>query len=206
MRLTRSSKRRQVAQEAAELLYTGQEKEYKQAKLHASSILGIRILPSNTEVATQLDVISQAREGESRKKRLVQLRCEAFQIMNTLERFHSILVGSVWRGTSHHNSDVDIRVYSDNSQEVISTLHKANYNIVNTNNQMVTKKGVKKGSCHVYLELLSGTQAEIVIHNLEDLDKQEKCEIYGDDVTGLTKLQLQKVLKEDPERKFTPKA
>ena len=206
MGLTRSSKRRQVAQEAAELLYTGQEKEYKQAKLRASRILGIRILPSNTEVAIQLDTISQEREGESRKKRLVQMRREAFQIMNTLERFHSILVGSVWRGTSHHNSDIDIRVYTDNSQEVISVLHKANYNIVNIKNQAITKKGAKKGSCHIYLELLSGTQAEIVIHNLEDLDKQEKCEIYGDDLTGLTKLQLQDVLSEDPERKFTPKA
>ena len=206
MGLTRSSKRRQVAKEAAELLYTGQEKEYKQAKLRASRILGIRIMPSNTEVAIQLDVISQEREGESKKKRLVQMRLEAFQIMNILEKFHSVLVGSVWRGTSHHNSDIDIRVYATNSQEVILTLLNANYNIINTSNQMVTKRGVKKGSCHLYLELLSGTQAEIMIHCLEDLDKQEKCEIYGDDLTGLNRLQLQEVLKEDPEKKFTPKA
>lgn len=201
----RSSKRRQVAQEAAELLYTGQEKEYKQAKLRASKILGIRTLPSNAEVAFQLDSIAQEREGESRKKKLVQMRQEAFQIMHVLEKFHPILVGSVWRGTSHHNSDIDIRVNVDSSQEIISILRKANYHIVNTSAQMITKKGVKKGYCHVYLELLSGRQAEIVIHNLEDVDKQEKCEIYGDDMTGLTKLQLQEVLRIDPERKFTPK-
>ena len=58
--------RERVAHEAAQLLYTSQEKEYKQAKQRASKILGIRILPTNFEVANQLDKIAGEMEGTER--------------------------------------------------------------------------------------------------------------------------------------------
>ena len=45
--------RNRVAREAALLLYTSQEKEYKQAKKRASETLGARVLPSNLEVAEE---------------------------------------------------------------------------------------------------------------------------------------------------------
>ena len=56
--------RRRVAREAALLLYTGQEREFLQAKRRAAEILGVRILPSNREVAEELDRIADEREGE----------------------------------------------------------------------------------------------------------------------------------------------
>jgi len=43
------SLKKRVAREAALLLYTSQEKEYKQAKKRATENLGARILPSNAE-------------------------------------------------------------------------------------------------------------------------------------------------------------
>jgi predicted nucleotidyltransferase len=204
VRSIHSSKRRQVAREAAELLYTGQEKEYKQAKLRAAKILGIRILPSNAEIADQLDTIAQEREGKSRTKKLVQMRQEALQMMLLLEEYNPRLVGSVWRGTSHHNSDIDIMVFTGNFQEVTSIIQTNDYNITDIDNQMITKKGIKKGALHIHVKLPSNRQAEIAVHNVEDVDKREKCEIYGDNKTGLTTLQLQQVLREDPERRFTP--
>ena len=104
--------KRRVAREAATLLYTSQEKEYKQAKMRAAETLGIRVLPSNFEVAMELDRIAEEMEGASRKAMLLQMRKEALQIMRRLEGFHPRLVGSVWRGTAHHNSDIDILTFS----------------------------------------------------------------------------------------------
>ena len=105
--------RKRVAREAALLLYTSQEKEYKQAKQRAAEILGARVLPSNFEVAEELDKIAQDREGSERKEQLLRMRKEAKQIMEVLAEFCPRLVGSVWRGTARKNSDIDIHTFSE---------------------------------------------------------------------------------------------
>jgi len=76
-----------VAREAATLLYFGVEKEYKQAKIRAARTLGIHFLPSNLEVALELDKIAEENEGENRKERLIQMREEALQVMKLLDAY-----------------------------------------------------------------------------------------------------------------------
>jgi hypothetical protein len=196
--------RKRIAREAALLLYTAQEKEYKQAKRKAAKILGARILPSNLEIALELDKIAQEREGEERAKRLIQMRKEALRIMETLANFNPKLVGSVWRGTAHHNSDIDISVPTDKPQKVLETLLKNGFKIEKTERQTITKNGKKKSSLHVYLTLPMGNKAEIVITSTQNKGKVWKCEIYGDKVTGLTINQLKQLLKENPTKKFLP--
>jgi hypothetical protein len=49
--------RRKVAREAAVLLYSEAEKEYKQVKLRAAKTFGAHFLSSNLEVALELDRI-----------------------------------------------------------------------------------------------------------------------------------------------------
>ncbi|PVX24800.1 MAG: tRNA adenylyltransferase, partial [Candidatus Bathyarchaeum sp.] len=88
--------RNRVAQEAALLLYTSQEKEYKQAKKRAAETLGARVLPSNHEVAEELHEIAEEREGTHRRERLLRMRKEAEEIMKALKEFNPRLVGSVW--------------------------------------------------------------------------------------------------------------
>ena len=63
-----SDLRCKVAREAATLLYFGAEKEYKQAKLKAAKTLGTHFLPTNLEVAIELDKIAEANEGASQKR------------------------------------------------------------------------------------------------------------------------------------------
>jgi hypothetical protein len=58
-----TSLRKRVAREAATLLYSSQEKEYKQAKKRAAKMLSVRVLPSNLEVAEELDKIAEEKEG-----------------------------------------------------------------------------------------------------------------------------------------------
>lgn len=200
----RANIRKQVAQEAAELLYTGQEKEFKQAKLRAAKTLGVHILPSNAEIAIEHDQIAEEREGKVRQERLIQMRQEALKIMQTLKNFNPLLVGSVWRGTANRYSDIDLITYAQDPHEIVSILQKNNYTVVKTEVQTVTKKGKKKQSFHIYVNLPLNKQAEIVVYNPEDVNCLVKCEIYGDIVTGLTMKQLQKVLRENPKRKFIP--
>ena len=202
--ISRLSQRRKVAQEAAELLYTGQEKEYKQAKQRALRTMGGHFLPSNLEVATELDRISEEREGKARGERLAQKRIEALQIMQALRSHYPILVGSVWRGTANRNSDIDIIAYARNPQQVVSTLQKHCFLVNRMETKTVTKKGEKQDSLHIYLDLTSDHRAEIVVRPLERIGERSKCEIYGDTVRGLTTQKLKQVLRQNPQRRFTP--
>jgi len=200
-----TSPKKRVAQEAALLLYTGQEKEYRQAKIRASQTLGIRVLPSNLEVAAELDKVAEEREGPIRQKMLLQKRKDALQIMKSLQDFHPKLVGSVWRGTAHQNSDIDITVFSANPEEVLNQLEKSGFRVITAEWSSVTKRGRKESSFHVHFVLKSGNEAEIVVRSPEKMGHPERCEIYGDTVKGLSPTQLEKVLEENPFQKFLPK-
>jgi len=112
-----------VAREAATLLYFGAEKEYKQAKARAAKTLGTHFLPSNLEVALELDKIAEENEGLKRKERLIQMRKEALKIMELLDAYCPILIGSVWRGTIRQGSDIDIAVYADEPKEIVNILN-----------------------------------------------------------------------------------
>ena len=196
--------RKRVAREAAALLYTSQEKEYKQAKKRATQTLGVRVLPSNLEVAEELDKIAEEREGQSRRERLLQMRKETLKIMELLKNFHPKLIGSVWRGTAHQNSDIDIVTFSSAPETVLAQLQKSNFKIARTEWLSVTKVGKKESSFHIYLALPSSNEAEVVVRSPERINRLERCEIYGDVVTGLNYHQLQKILKENPLQKFVP--
>jgi len=198
------SSRRRVAREAAILLYTSQEKEYKQAKERAAEILGARMLPSNREVAEEVDAIAEEREGSARHTYLIQLREEALKIMEVLGDFHPRLIGSVWRGTAHRDSDIDISVFSSDPNFVIDQLQKEGFKIAKTEWTPATKRVEKKETFHIYLALPTNDEAEVVVEGLEEIDRYERCEIYGDTVKGLNIIQLRSVLGENPLQRFVP--
>ena len=131
--------RRKVAREAASLIYSGTEKEYKQAKLKAAETLGTHFLPTNLEVAIELDKIAEENEGVARKKRLIKMRQEALKTMKILKEYNPLLVGSVWRGTIHKESDVDITIYHNETTDILKVLENNNFNILHTEWAAVTK-------------------------------------------------------------------
>jgi len=69
--------RKRVVTEAANLLYNGLEKEYKQAKMKAAKTFGLHYMPTNIEVVMELDRIADEIEGPARQERLVTMRREA---------------------------------------------------------------------------------------------------------------------------------
>jgi predicted nucleotidyltransferase len=196
--------RSRVAQEAALLLYTSQEKEYKQAKKRAAETLGARVLPSNREVAEELDQIGEEREGLQRRERLVRMREEAKEVMEAVKEFSPRLVGSVWRGTARQRSDIDIIAYSEDQLQVLSQIQEHKFNVVRSERLSVTKEGRKESSFHIHVRFPSGDEAEVVVRSLNSVGRKEKCETYGDVKTGLNLKQLTKVLRENPLQKFVP--
>ena len=196
--------RRMVAREAAFLIYTSQEKEYKQAKIRAAETLGVRILPSNKEIAEELDAIATELEGRERLKRLVRMRREALEIMRCLKAFKPRLIGSVWRGTIHKNSDIDIIVYSASPEIVLQRLRRKHFIISEVKEVQVHKDGNKRSLLHIFISLPSGDEVEIVVREVEEKNTIERCEIYGDIIKGLNINQLKNILQRDPYMKFVP--
>ena len=196
--------RKKIAREAASLLYFGVEKEYKQAKLEAAKIVKSKFLPTNLEVALELDKIAEENEGSAREEHLIQMRKEALKLMKILKAYRPLLIGSVWRGTICYDSDVDIVVYHDEPEDILKILKQNDLKIMQAEWVAVTKKGKRKGSFHVYAELPTKDKAEIkIVQSLEAFIK-EKCEIYRDEITGLSVQELKKLLKENPTQRFVP--
>jgi predicted nucleotidyltransferase len=135
--------RNKIAREAASLLYSGNEKEFKQAKLKATETFKCKFLPTNLEVAIEFDRVAEENEGSARRERLIQMRKEALKMMNVLEAYNPILIGSVWHGTIHHGSDIDLTIYHDETDDILKKLEKDHLKIVRAEWTTVTKKGRK---------------------------------------------------------------
>jgi predicted nucleotidyltransferase len=199
-----SNLRCKIAKEAATLLYFGAEKEYKQAKLKAAKTLATHFLPTNLEVALELDKIAEAHEGATRKERLIQMRKEALKIMKTLKEYHPLLIGSVWRGTIRQGSDIDIAVYHDVPDEIPNFLAENGVKISRSEWTTVTKKGKTEAAFHIYVETSSKQKIEVVVRSLDEAGCRRKCEVFGDELKGLNIQELERVLEENPTQKFIP--
>jgi predicted nucleotidyltransferase len=191
-----------VATEAATLLYCGAEKEYKQAKLKAAEILGTPFLPSNRDVALELDRIIEEREGSTRRVQLIEMREEALRIMTVLVRFYPLLIGSVWRGTPKKGSDIDIAVYNDAPEEILSILEAHGFTISTTEWVSVTKLGKTTTTFHIKIN--HKHPLELVVRNLDEVSRKRVCEVFGDEIKGLNVQNLSEVLAKNPAQKFLP--
>jgi len=193
-----------IAREAATLLYLGVEKEYKQAKLKAAKTFGAHFLPTNLEVALELDRIAEENEGPARKERLIKMRTEALKTMKILEAYSPLLIGSVWRGTIRQGSDIDIALYHDSPGEIVNILKANGFEVSKTEWVTVTKRGKTDVSFHIYTETSGKQRIEIVFRGTEDMQRKRRCEIFGDEVKGLRIKELEKLLKENPMQRFAP--
>ena len=193
-----------VAREAATLLYFGAEKEYKQAKTRAAQTLGTHFLPSNLEVALELDKIAEENEGSKRKEHLIEMRKEALAIMKIVNSYDPVLIGSVWRGNARLGSDIDIAAYSDEPQSVLDTLKIQHVKVSRTSWTTINKHGTTLASFHIFAETPGKNALEIVVRACDEKGKRRKCEIFGDEIKGLKLQEIEKLLKDNPSQKFIP--
>jgi len=196
--------RTQVATEAARLLYNRTVKEYKDAKEMAASSLRTRALPSNYEVAMELDRLVDELEGSDRLNMLVEMREIAFEVMRKLEDFNPVLIGSVWRGTPRKGSDIDIVVYHDSPEVIREKLDEYQYNA--SEGKEFTVGGLPRTSTHIAYSI-KNHPLEVVVRPPRDREyyRDEKCDTYGDIKRGLRLPELERLLQTDPLRRFIPK-
>ncbi len=187
------------------MLYIGASEEYKHAKEEAARSLGVNALPSNYEVAVELDLLAEETEGEERRRLLVGMRRAALRVMQALADYGPLLMGSVWRGTARRGSDVDITVYADRPNRVESRLRESGYGILKSEEATAVRGGRTVRSRHINIELGDGFEAEVVVRPLKEKGESETCEIYGDSKRGLGLTDLEKLMKTDPLRRFVPR-
>jgi len=125
--MTSDKLRREIAFEAARLMYSRQETEYYTAKLKAGRKLcrgwvKPRDLPSNAEIREAIDGFARLHEGEQRTENLREMRVAALRIMRILQRFRPRLIGSVMTGHIRRGSDIDIHIFSDSVEAVSAVL------------------------------------------------------------------------------------
>lgn len=199
-----TSIRERVAREAALLLYTQQEKEFKQAKHRAARALATRTLPSNKDIALEIDKLADETEGSARRERLVQMRKDALAVMVLLGEFSPRLVGSVWRGTANRHSDIDIEIFTSNQDQVLQKLKSNDLSPAKAEWQAVTKGTESERALHVKIPLQSENEVELIVRAPEKMDQTDKCETYGDTIRGLNIHQLRRLLLINPAQKFLP--
>jgi predicted nucleotidyltransferase len=200
-----SESRRKIAREAASLLYFGLEKEFLQAKIKAAECLGSRILPSNLEIALELDRLGDETEGTNRANRLIEMRKSALQMMKILSDYHPLLIGSVWRGTIKPTSDIDIELYCNTPQRVAYLLRGENIEIAKTEAIKITEKGERSASLHIFAETSGNFKVELVVRSIAMRGRKRICDTFDDQIKGLTINELERLLKQNPSQKFLPR-
>lgn len=198
------SNREKVAREAAKIIYSRQVKEYKDAKEIAASSLGTNILPSNFEVAVELEKIVEERESSDRLSMLIEMRRIALEVMKSLKEYNPVLIGSVWRGTPRKGSDIDIVVYHEAPDEIVQKLNE--YSVISIEKKEYIQNGLPRHSTHIEYGIKDQT-VEIVVRPPRDREfvRIERCETYGDVKRGLKLPELEKLIEIDPLRRFIPK-
>ena len=113
--------RRQIAEEAALIVWDEGVADYNQARAKACERLGVsgtRQMPRNTEVeAALLDWLALFATDEDRE-RLLFLRETALAVMRCLAEFEPRLVGSVLKGTAGRYSVIQLHLFSDDVEAV----------------------------------------------------------------------------------------
>jgi hypothetical protein len=154
--MQQSKLRRQIAWEAARLMYSREEGEYYRAKQKAAH----RIcqgwvkpadLPSNAEIRDEIQAFARLHEGNERTSHLREMRVEALRLMRLLARFRPRLIGSVMTGHVRAGSDIDLHLFS-NSVEAIRDVLDEQGMVYDVERKHVKKDDVERVFTHIHLQ------------------------------------------------------
>ncbi len=148
--------RRQVAFEAARLMYQREESEYFRAKLKAArrivrGELKPDDLPSNREIRDQIQALARMHEGQQRTENLRQMRLEALRMMRILREFRPRLIGSTLTGHVRQGSDIDLHLFTDSLEAVRSALD-AEGAVYEVQRKRVRKQGQERTFIHLHVQ------------------------------------------------------
>jgi HD domain len=148
--------RRQIAFEAARLMYSREESEYFRAKHKAAHRIGQgwvkpADLPSNAEIRDEIQSFARLHEGDARGHNLREMRLEALRLMRLLAPHRPRLIGSVMTGHIRAGSDIDLHLFSDSIQAVTSILDDQGM-VYDVEHKRVRKDGEERVFTHVHVQ------------------------------------------------------
>ena len=188
--------RRQIAWEAARLMYDRQESEYFRAKQKAAH----RIckgwvkpadLPSNAEIRDEIQTLARLYEGNTRLDGLQRMRIEALRMMHLLASFRPRLIGSVLTGYVRKGSDIDLHLFSDNIASIERVLNEEGMQY-DVERKRVRKDGEERIFTHIHIQGIY--PFELTVYAQNKAHYVFKSSITGKAIERASVLELNKLL------------
>jgi predicted HD phosphohydrolase len=194
--MNRSKVRRQIAWEAARLMYSRQESEYYTAKMKAArrvcqAWVKPADLPSNVEIRDQIEMLARMFEGETRTDNLLAMRLAALAMMRRLAPFRPRLIGSVLTGHIRQGSDIDLHVFSDTAEAVTHLLDQDGLTYT-VERKHVRKHGEERIFTHVHL--VDNFAFELTIYAADQVSYVFKSSITGGAIERASIAELEQFL------------
>ena len=190
--MANSRLRRQIAWQAARLMYDRQESEYYRAKMKAAKIcckgwVKPKDLPSNAEIREEIQHMARMLEGDTNEQRLFEMRIEALRVMRILNAFRTRLIGSVLTGHIRSGSDIDIHVFCDSLESVTGILDSHGFNY-----EVERKRVVKDGERNIYehVHIKDRFEVELTVYPTRKSSFVFKSSITGKPIERASEAQL----------------
>ncbi len=155
--MNRTKLRRQIAWEAARLMFDRRESEYYRAKMKAARQIckgwvKPADLPSNAEIRDEIQNLSRMFDGDLPvAQKLREMRIAALHLMQLLADYRPRLIGSVLTGHIRRGSDIDLHLFSDGLDAVTGVLEFHGYQF-ETQRKEITKSGETNIYRHVHVK------------------------------------------------------
>jgi len=189
--------RRQIAWEAARLMYSREVTEYYTAKQKAARRLckgwvKPADLPSNAEIRDQVQSLTRLNEaGAGATDRLLEMRLRATWWLRKLAPFHPKLIGSVLKGSVREGSDVDIHVFAANVHSLTILLDD-----LGVGYELERKRIQKNGEQRVYthLHVKDTFPVELTVYAPSLLGFRFRCSITGKPIERIGLNELERLI------------
>ena len=197
--MANSKLRRQIAYQAATLMYQRQESEYYRAKMKAARQIHKgwvkpKDLPSNAEIRDEIQNLARMLEGDSRSDNLLEMRVEALRVMRILKSFRPKLIGSVFTGHIRKGSDIDLHLFSDTIESVTAELDYHGF-VYDTEYKRVVKNGERNVYKHVHVS--DRFPIELTVYPTNKVSYVFKSSITGKAIEKASISQLEQFLEQE---------
>jgi len=194
--MAHSKLRRQIAWEAARLMYDRQESEYYRAKMKAARRICYgwvkpSDLPSNVEIRDEIQTYARMMEGDRRTTNLEAMRITALRLMRLLAPFRPRLIGSVLTGHIRQGSDIDLHIFSDTTEAVTHLLDNE-WITYSLERKHVRKQGEE--TLYTHLHLTDEFPVELTVYARDKAHYVFKSSITGKGIERASIAELEQLL------------
>lgn len=198
--------RKEIAQEAARIMYREGVKEYFNAKrIAAKRVLGkteakatVRFrphdMPSNGEIKEELQRLSILAEGEDREARIFAMRVTALECMRKLEHFEPRLIGSVASGKIRQGSDIDLHVFTDDLEQLETTMDTLGWDYEH-DEVLIRKNNEFREFTHYYIDV--GFPLELSVYGTEERKITTRSSVSGKPIERVSAARLRELIEEE---------